>query len=502
MKHTVSAAICFALLTLGSSAPAQPPAGELLQRAIYQEEAVGNLDDALKLYQRIVRDHERNEIVAAEAQLHIGLIHLKRGDQQKATAALQELADRYPGRKQLLRQARKQMPPVINEAMEQIRKHYVEEITDQDQLTVAALQGVVGNLDRYSSYIDPRALEDMMINTSGQLIGIGAALELADGKLLVRIPLIGSPAEAAGLKRGDQIKAIDRTALADIPEDARLQDAVTRIRGKAGEVVELEIASADSGETKNIQITRRPIKLISVTGTRRSENGKWTYHVPGKPEIGYLRIISLTKNTPEEFRRAIGTLRADGLKGLIIDLRNTGGGLLSSAIEVADMFLDDGVILEVRGRGNEDKTFEADQRQVLEGVPIVVLVNRVTASAAEILGGSLADRQRATVIGERTLGKGTVQALFPLQSGGAIKLTTARYYLPSGADLEKPIDPDENDSWGVNPTPEFTVKLSGQERKAFTEYRTSLDTTGQPPVAGADFLDHVLIKAINHVEAQ
>jgi carboxyl-terminal processing protease len=166
------------------------------------------------------------------------------------------------------------------------------------------------------------------------------------------------------------------------------------------------------------------------------------------------------------------------------------------------MFLTDGVILDVRGRHREKQNYSAGKDEILKGIPIVILVNRNTASAAEILAGALKDRQRATVIGERTYGKGTVQSLFPLKSGGAIKLTTARFYLPSGSSLEKPLNPGEDDSWGVDPSDGFDVEVSEQELEAYAAYRSAIEMFGKPNESEKDFEDTALERAAQFFKAQ
>ncbi len=479
--------------SLTPATAAEPTVTQLLEQGIYQEQTVGDLDAAHKIFQQILQRHRQVKSAAAEAQLHIGLIHLKQGQHKKAAAVLQELADTYPGKAKLLRKARGQMPPVIDEAIQHIQAHYVDEFTDDVDLTEAALQGVLGNLDRYSSYLDAMKLENLYISIAGKTAGIGAVLELKEGKVKVKALISQSPASEVGLQAGDTIVSVDGEKLAQFSEDQRMQQTLRRIRGDIGSEVTLSIVSDGSKDPRDVTITRREIKLTSVTGRHRDETEGWHYRLDDSPEIGYLRISSLTKESPAEFRRAVKKLGSGPLKGLIIDLRNNGGGLMSSALEIADMFLTDGTILEVRSRSQENTTHTADAKEILAETAIVILTNRNTASAAEILAGSLQDRGRATVIGERTFGKGTVQALFPLQSGGAIRLTTARFFLPSGANLEKPLNPDKDDSWGVEPDEE--LPLTDEELKAFTDRRTAIETFGQAAATAEEFKDRAVEKA-------
>jgi carboxyl-terminal processing protease len=492
-----------AVLTCGVSAQETSPT-QLLEKAIYQEQTVGDLQAALGVFRQIVKQHEQNENVAAQAQLHIGLIHLKLGNHTRAAAVIKQLADRYPGQKRILQQTRRVMPlPVIDETIEHIRANYVDELLDDDdELTEAALRGLIGNLDAHSAYMDAQSLNELSISTSGKLVGIGAVMDKIDGRLVVKTPLPGSPAREAGLKPGDTIVSIDGVKVQEITDGHGLAESIKGLRGKSGAVVSVEVISADSDRTRQIEITRREIKLASVTGTKRDENDVWNYRLDDHPDIGYLRIWGFTGQTASDFRRVVTRLNSDGIKGLIIDLRNCGGGLMSSTIEVADMFLTDGVILDVRGRHREKKNYSAGKDEILKGIPIVIMVNRNTASAAEILAGALKDRQRATVIGERTYGKGTVQSLFPLKSGGAIKLTTARFYLPSGSSLEKPLNPGEDDSWGVDPSDGFDVEVSVQELDAYAAHRSAIEMFGKPNESEKDFEDTALERAAQFFKAQ
>lgn len=492
-----------ALTAVSSMAVAQEETpAQLLEKAIYQEQTVGDLQSALELYQQIVKQHEQNQKIAAQAKLHIGLIHVKLGENAQAAAVIQDLADQFPGQQTLLKQSRRLAPmPVIDETIRKIRFNYVDAFDDDRELTEAALRGVLGNLDPHSAYIDPRSLRELQINTSGKLVGIGAVMDAADGRLVVKTPLPGSPAREAGLTAGDVIASIDGVDVPEINEDYSIGKAIAGIRGKPGDVVTLEVVSDDDRQ-RRVEITRREIQLPSVSGTQRDDNDVWRYRLADHDDIGYLRIRGFSEGTAAEFRRVVTRLHSDGIKGLIIDLRNCGGGLMNATIEVADMLLTDGVILEVRGRNADEQTFRAGQDEILRDVPIVILVNRNTASAAEILAGALKDRGRATVVGERTFGKGTVQSLFQLDSGGAIKLTTARFYLPNGSSLEKPANPDDDDSWGVDPSEGFAVELSDEQLEAYGAYRTAIELFGRPNQDQPEFSDEALDKAVGHLEQQ
>ena len=501
MKRRIRIAVAFTLAISLAPCYGEEPATQLLEKGIYQEQTVGDLSAALEIFHRIVRQHEQIESIAAEARLHIGLIHLKQGHHEQATEALQKLADTYPGKASLLRRARGKMPPVIDDAIEQIRTHYVDEFDSEQELTEAALRGVLGNLDRFSTYLDAKTVENMHISIDGRVVGIGARLDTKGGNVSVTAPIPGSPARTSGLKAGDRIVSVDGTRLDSFPEGQRLLEAVKRIRGKAGTAVELQVIDSGSEDPRTVRITRGEIQLPSVTGTRRDDSDVWNYRLPDSPEIAYVRVSNLTKRSPMEVQRAVNSLGDQPVKGLILDVRGNGGGILSSAVEVADMFLAEGKILEVRGRKDDDQVFKADATQVLAGVPMVALVDRNTASAAEILVGALKDLDRATVIGQRTFGKGTVQGLFPLKSGGAIKLTTARFYLPSGANLEKPIDADADEPWGVRPSEGMALSFSDEELADYTKHRSAIELFGKPDATQQGYRDRGLEKAIAHLIA-
>lgn len=479
----------------------QPALSQMLEKGIYQEQAVGDLGAAIAIYQKIVNQHERNEAVAGQARLRLGLIHLKQGKNEKAAEVLQALSDRYPGLAGTRAKETRKLPPDLEEAIQQIRANYIDEIADRDELTDAALRGLLETLDTHSAYIDAEAMKQFRINLRGKMIGIGAVVDLEDGRLIVKSPLNGSPAAEAGLIPGDAIVAIDGVNVESFPKESRLQDSIGRLRGAAGSKVSVEIVPAGSNDSRKVEITRREVKIERMTGDHRDENNQWVYQLKEEPQIGYIRIVNFTRESNHDFQQIAESLQHKDLQGLIIDLRDNGGGMLTAAVAISDMFLDDGVILSVRGRNVEKPQYFADPDQLLPELPVVVLVNRNTASAAEILAGALKDHKRATVVGERTFGKGTVQGLFELQSGGAIKLTTARFFTPSGASLEKPKDADEDDTWGVEPSDGFAIPLSEEDRKAFSAYRSAIDHSGKPDPGQQKIDDTVLKKAVEHLKA-
>lgn len=447
MNHIRLIGVAMTLLMISASQGSgqEKSPGQLFEEAVYTEQTVGDLDAALKIYGRIVAQHEKSKAIFTQAQRRIRLIKAKVGDGKTKTATSE-----------------------LDDAFKKITEHYVDPITiDANKTTEAALREVLGNLDQYSSYIDADTLKDFYIGIEGKLVGIGAQLKLHDGKLTVVSPVPGSPALEAGLKPEDIIVSVDGKLLADFSDDNRVTEAVKLIRGKAGDEVDLAVISDGTGIVKSVRIIRREITLPSlsgVTGVGHQPAAASKYRFKDHPEIGYVGVTQIGKTTSSDLKNVLTELQDQNIKGLIIDVRQSPGGLLKAAVEIADMFLADGLILKVQGRKKTDNSeFNADKDQILKDVPIAILVNRRTASAAEVIAGTLQKLGRAVIIGERTYGKGTVQALFQLKSGGAIKLTTARFYLADGETLEKPLDPKKDDTWGVNPTEGYLIESTEAE---------------------------------------
>ncbi|MBC8350827.1 MAG: PDZ domain-containing protein [Planctomycetes bacterium] len=495
----VTLALCFVLTLVSSASAADPTLSELLEKAIYTEQTVGDLDAAVNLYEQIAAKHELNAETAARAQLHLGMARLKRGDRAKATEAFRILVDRYPSRDKIVKYAENQIPPDLDEALHQIRNNYVDVLDDEDELMAAAIRGVLGELDEYSGLLSAEAMDEFKVTLSGRLVGIGVAIALQEGRLVVTTPIVGSPAFEAGLLAGDTIATIDNTSVASIPEDERLKEAVRRLRGKADTAVTVGIISPNSEKARDIRIVRRPLKLDTIVGNDREDSGTWRYELSKEPKIDYLAILSFGREAARDLRTVVAHLEEQGSQAIVIDLRNSPGGLMKSAIDCADLFLNEGVIVEVRGR-NQNETHRAKPTQFLAGVPIAILTNSATASAAEIFAGALRDHHRAVIVGERTHGKGSVQSLITLKSGNAIKLTTARFYLPNGRNIQKPSNATEEDVWGISPSEGFGVELSEEERRAYGPLRAAQASVEVEAVP--EFSDRVLEKAMEYLTQQ
>lgn len=319
---------------------------------------------------------------------------------------------------------------LLAEVMERVRHDYVDKINDR-QLVQRAIRGMVDGLDAHTRYLDSSAYQDIRIATSGNYSGIGLNVKVNKGHVTVVNPVDGAPAARAGIRSGDVVLSID-----NMPVDAANAEAVIgRMRGSPG--TEVSLAVARQGTVRPLHFALKRAE-IHVTTVRSSYLGNG---------YGYIRLSSFADTTSDDLERAAAALRktAGGhLKGLVLDLRNNPGGVLDAAVKIADLFLDNGLI--VRGSGRiEQARFARFARpgDDLEHTPLVVLVNRDSASASEILAAALQDHHRAELVGERTYGKGSVQTVLPLAGGGAIKLTTSRYFTPSGRSINGVgIEPD------------------------------------------------------------
>ncbi len=315
------------------------------------------------------------------------------------------------------------------EVMEQVRTAYVEPVDDRTLLE-NAIKGMLSELDPYSVYLDRNALAELREQTSGQVAGIGVDLGFDHGRIAVITPIDDSPAARAGILPGDIVMSIDRAPT----KGMLLSVAVDKLRGPAGSSVVLDI-QREGKPRQTLRLTRANVSVTSVRA--------------GIPELGfgYVRISQFQLDTAKDLLATLTRLRAlngGRLRGLVIDLRNNPGGIVQSSVEVADAFLDAGLIVSTRGRVEGARfTFSATRGDVTQGTPIVVLVNEGSASAAEIVAGALQDQRRATIVGMRSYGKGSVQSILALSGERAIKLTTALYYTPAGRSIQNVgISPD------------------------------------------------------------
>jgi carboxyl-terminal processing protease len=312
---------------------------------------------------------------------------------------------------------------LLNEAIHQVSEKYVDEIPS-DSLYMRALEGMLGSLDPYSQLLSPTEYNDLRIHTQGNYEGLGIRIDIVEQVLTVIAPIEGTPAYRAGLQAGDKILAVDGTSTKGWSEEK----AVQQLRGPRGSKVTLSIGRAGLAEVFETDITRRPIKLSAVPYSFLMQDG-----------IGYVRFTQFAERGREELRNAIRKLERSGMRSLILDVRGNPGGLLDQAIEVSDLFLPKGVeIVATRGRVEEsDRAYHARDNDDFSVHPMIVLINGSSASASEILAGALQDHDRALLVGESSWGKGLVQSLFSLDDGYFLKLTTARYYTPSGRSIQR-----------------------------------------------------------------
>ncbi|MEJ2256622.1 MAG: S41 family peptidase [Woeseiaceae bacterium] len=307
------------------------------------------------------------------------------------------------------------------EVLERVKRDYVEPLDDAERLE-RAIRGMVSDLDPHSQYLDAGEYRDIRISTTGSYTGIGIKIDEIDGQVVVIAPIAGSPAARSGIRSGDQIVAVNGEAL----DTNNLRDTIAHLRGHAGSNVTVSVLR--DGDVIEHAMRRQVIRMASVHAELLGASS------------GYVRISQFNENTSRELSRAVDELQvASGgmLDGLVLDLRNNPGGVLDAAVSVSDLFLDSGVIVTAEGR-SLDSRFKrlAHRGDILDGAAMVVLVNRGSASASEIVAGALQDHNRALVVGTGTFGKGLVQTVVPLSKGRAIKLTTSRYFTPSGDSIQ------------------------------------------------------------------
>ena len=368
----------------------------------------------------------------------------------------------------------------FTDVFNQARKNYVEEVDDKTLLD-AAIRGMLLELDPHSSYLPAREYEDLNDAARGRYSGIGIDVRGRDGKIVVNAIIDDSPADLAGMNPGDVITSIDGRPI----KGRLLRESMDELQGQPDTEVVLIVMPPD-GEERELTITRRYIKLPTLTFRLLDDS------------FGYFKVAQFHRDSAMDLKQSLDSIEADGieLRALIIDLRNNPGGVLQQAVAMADGFLDDGVIVTTRGRNSTmQMEFTAHPGQWLPDTPLMLLVDRSSASASEVLAGALQDHSRALIVGERTFGKGSVQSVLPLRNGAGIKLTTARYYTPSGRSIQAAgIEPDVVIEWD-----EYAENDAGRQREADLERHlgreTGADGNGLPGMKPAleDFpLEEVL----------
>ena len=317
---------------------------------------------------------------------------------------------------------------LFGEVLEKISKEYVDEV-DQSKSMDSAINGLLQSLDPYSAYMTPESFEGMQTETSGEFGGLGIEVGMEAGVVKVISPIDNTPASKAGLKAGDYIVKINNTQV----QGKTLMQAVDLMRGPVGSSIEITVRRRGVKKALIFNITREVIQVQSVKSKLIDNN------------IGYIRLTSFNENSSEQIKEKINKLNKNkDLKGYILDLRNNPGGLLSQAIKISDFFLENGEIVSTRSRqASENRKWFAKKGDLTNGKTLIILINYGSASASEIVAGALKDHKRAIILGENSYGKGSVQSIIPLKNRGAIRLTIAKYYLPSGKSIsEVGVTPD------------------------------------------------------------
>jgi carboxyl-terminal processing protease len=416
---------------------------------------------------------------------------------------------------------------LLVDVLEEVQQKYVKEL-DADkmrELVENMVNSGLEKLDPHSSFFNADEYKQFTHHSHGKFGGIGIRIEMnpLTGQIFVQSPMVGTPAYEAGILAGDLILKIDGKAA----ENMALKKVVDAIQGEPGTKITLTVLHEGSTTPTDVEVTRAEIKVESVLGDQRSKINlqEWDFWIDPTSKIAYIRIDSFTETTTAEITRVVDALQKNGMKGLIVDLRNNPGGLLRSAVEVASLFLPEGKpIVTTKGRGGfrEDSyTAHHDNPDVKPGTyyPMAILINGFSASASEIVAAALQDHARAVIIGERSYGKGSVQNLIAMEGGTtALKLTTASYWRPSGRNIHRFPDSKEKDDWGVKPDAGFEVKLDAKERKQYFRWRRDRDIVRRPgqekpksPSGEAEedgakkdepFRDRVLDKALDYIRGE
>jgi len=338
---------------------------------------------------------------------------------------------------------------LFSEVLEKIQDEYVDDV-DQAEAMDSAINGLLQSLDPYSSYMNQKTFEESETETSGEFGGLGIEVTMEAGLVKVITPIDDTPASRAGVKAGDYITKINNEQV----RGKTLMEAVNLMRGPVGSTIEITVRRKSLKKAKIFKIVREIIQIRSVTA-KLIDN-----------KVGYLRLKAFNQNSSKQLKKEISEIEKNKkLVGYILDLRNNPGGLLTQAIEVSNFFLDDGEIVSTKGRKNrENRKFFAKKGDTIDGKPLIVLINRGSASASEIVAGALQDHKRAVLLGEPTFGKGSVQSIIPLKNNGALRLTVSKYYLPSGKSISE-----------IGVLPDIKVEEEGEEFLINTETDNQLN---------------------------
>jgi carboxyl-terminal processing protease len=410
-----------------------------------------------------------------------------------------------------------QMDPhvrLVGEVLDRIAKESLRrpDARAKRQLVEDMINGGLARLDPYAGFLNPRDTKDLDKRFGGKYGGIGAFVHTdRHGQIAIITPIVGSPAYHAGILAGDVILKIDGRST----EGLTLREAIDRITGKKGTPVVLTILHEGAKKPVEVKIVRDEIEVESVLGDRRKPDDPkaWDFLYDKDNKIAYVRLVSFSETTAASLRKTLAALRRQGMRGLVLDLRYNPGGLLIAAVEVGNLFLEDGkAIVRIRRPGQKDIVCKSEKEGSFlpsaQNCPVAVLINRGSASASELVAAALQDHGRAVIVGERSFGKGSVQTLLKVEDKKSrLKLTTAGYFSPRGRNINRYPDSKDRDEWGVLPDPGLAVKLTNEEwvrcfiernqRDLFPDKRPSPDEAKKPP-----FVDRVLERALEHLRTQ
>ncbi len=409
------------------------------------------------------------------------------------------------------------------EVLSEVDKHYVRELSPEQKRKLVAdmINGGLARLDPYSIYYDVDEYAQFERQTAGNFGGVGiyVSTDRQTGLPRVTSPMFGTPAYEAGILAGDLILKVNGKSTEEILPGA----LVKTMQGPPGSEVTLTILHEGADKPVDITIKRAKIESPSIMADQHMPDnpGKWDYFVDKDSRIAYIRLVAFNEHAETDLQKAVEEIQAQGARGLILDLRDNPGGLLTQAVEICDLFMDAGTIVSTRDRNGKGRTYSAKaEGTLLEPAathPMAVLVNRDSASASEIVAAALQDSKRAVIVGERSYGKGSVQNVIELgdhEPKVALKLTTASYWRPSGANINRNPDSKETDDWGVKPNPGYEIKLDLNERLAYARWRRQRDTIqGKPGLAPvkkvekaekpeAPFTDKYLDKALDYIRSE
>ncbi|HEX4592148.1 MAG TPA: S41 family peptidase [Gemmataceae bacterium] len=407
---------------------------------------------------------------------------------------------------------------LVVEVLDEVDQNYVRDLDPaaRRRLVEDMVNGGLERLDPYSGFMNDHEYRQFERKNEGSFGGIGiqVGMDRTTGALVVTTPLVGTPAFEAGILAGDQIVKIDGKHL----DNLRTNEAIELIQGDVGKPVTLTVVHEGQKKPVDITVTRAIIKIESVLGDHRKPDNpaEWDFVIDKDKKIAYIRLLEFEKPTADTLQQVLSQLEGEGVRGLVLDLRGNPGGLLTSAVAVCDLFLTSGRIVSTQGRKVPERVYDAKPEGTLfepaATHPIAVLVDRYSASASEIVAAALQDHGRAVIVGERTFGKGSVQNVYPMDEHTALKLTTQRYFRPSGKNIHRFPDSKESDEWGVSPNPGFEVKLTDEERYQFLVARRKRDVIhGKPGAAPPEdkkdgktppFVDKMLDRALEYLRGE